>query len=378
MKRFSIYVHIPFCAKKCNYCNFVSFCGKEDMIEEYITALEKEMSIYSKVYKEDYLASSIFIGGGTPSMLPTGYISRIIKAIKEHFTVALRAEITVECNPNSITEEKLMEYKEAGVNRLSIGGQSINDNILKLIGRVHDFKTLDASLNMAKKVGFRNINVDMLLGLPSQKMKDVKKMLKYLVKKGVTHISAYSLIVEDRTPIKHQIQSGALQLPTEDETVAMYDFVVKFLKKHGINRYEVSNFAVPDCECKHNLNYWEMGEYLGLGVASHSFMEYTRYNNFMTIEKYVETLKAGKRPVENKEKASLTSLREETMMLGLRTTRGVFISRYNNLFNCNLLEDKKKEIRFLQGNNLINIENGRIIVDDDAFYVLDSIIQKLI
>ena len=378
MKRLSIYIHIPFCAKKCSYCNFVSFCTKEDEIDAYVYALKKEIDIQAATYKEPYIVSSIFIGGGTPSFLPLGAVEKIINYVKEKFSVGTYAEITVEGNPNSLTKEKLEEYKNCGVNRISIGGQSINDKILKTIGRVHNFKDLDKAISTAKAVGFRNINVDMLIGLPDQKMADVKKMLKYLVKKDIPHISAYSLIVEDGTQIKRQIENGELKLPTDDETVDMYDFVVKFLKKHGINRYEVSNFAVSDGECKHNLNYWEMGEYLGLGVAAHSYIQYKRFNNTTNLEEYIEKLSQGKLAIESKEKTTLAMMREEYIMLGLRTTRGIYLPRFNSLFHCNLLADKAKEIKFLLGNNLIKIENDRIKVKDDAFYVLNSIIQKLI
>lgn len=378
MKRLSIYIHIPFCAKKCSYCNFVSYCTKESEIDAYIYALKKEIDIQSKTYKEPYIISSIFIGGGTPSFLPNGAIEKIVSYVKEKFAVGTYAEITVEGNPNSLTKEKLEEYKRAGVNRISIGGQTINNKILQTIGRIHNFKDLDVAINNAKAVGFKNINVDMLVGLPGQKLRDVKKMLKYLVKKGIPHISAYSLIVEDGTQIKRQIENGELKLPSDDDTVDMYDFVVAFLKKHGLNRYEVSNFAISDCECKHNINYWEMGEYLGLGVAAHSYIQYKRFNNTTNLEEYKEKLTQDKLAIEAKEKITLPMMKEEYIMLGLRTSRGIYLPRFNSMFNCNLLTDKAKEIKFLLDNKLIKIENDRIKVRDDAFYVLNSIIQKLI
>lgn len=378
MKRLSIYIHIPFCAKKCSYCNFVSYCTKGNEIDGYIYALKKEIDIQSKTYKEPYIVSSIFVGGGTPSFLPSGAIEKIISYVKEKFAVGMHAEITVEGNPNSLTREKLEEYKRCGVNRISIGGQTINDKILKSIGRIHNFKDLDVAINNAKAVGFKNINVDMLVGLPGQKMADIKKMLKYLVKKGIPHISAYSLIVEDGTQIKRQLENGELKLPSDDDTVDMYDFVVSFLKKYGINRYEVSNFSVSDCECKHNINYWEMGEYLGLGVAAHSYIQYKRFNNTTNLEEYIEKLSQGKLAIEGKENITLPMMKEEYIMLGLRTTRGIYLPRFNGMFNCNLLADKAKEIKFLLDNKLIRIENDRIKVRDDAYYVLNSIIQKLV
>ena len=340
--------------------------------------MKKEIDIQSKTYKEPYIISSIFIGGGTPSFLPNGAIEKIISYVKEKFAVGTYAEITVEGNPNSLTRQKLEEYKKCGVNRISIGGQTINNKILNTIGRVHNFKDLDIAINNAKAVGFRNINVDMLVGLPGQKIGDVKKMLKYLVKKDIPHISAYSLIVEEGTQIKRQIENGELKLPTDDDTVDMYDFVVSYLKKHGINRYEVSNFAVGDCECKHNVNYWEMGEYLGLGVAAHSYVQYKRFNNTTNLEEYIEKLSQNKLAVESKEKITLAMMKEEYIMLGLRTTRWIYLPRFNSTFHCNLIVDTAKEIKFLLDKKLIKLENDRIKVRDDAFYVLNSIIQKLI
>lgn len=378
MKRLAIYVHIPFCAKKCSYCNFVSYCTKGSEIDAYIYALKKEIDIQAKTYKEPYIISSIFIGGGTPSFLPNGAIENIVNYIKSKFLVGTHAEITVEGNPNSLTKEKLIEYKRCGVNRISIGGQSINNKLLKIIGRAHNFKDLDVAINNAKAIGFKTINVDMLIGLPGQKLGDVKKMVKYLIKKGIPHISAYSLIVEDGTQIKRQIGNGELKLPSDDDTVDMYDFVVSYLKKNGIHRYEVSNFAMPECECKHNINYWEMGEYLGFGVAAHSYAQYKRFNNTSNIQEYIEKLSQGKLAVEGKEKITLEMMKEEYIMLGLRTTRGIYLPRFNGTFHCNLLVDKAKEIKFLLDNNLITLENDRLKVRDDAFYVLNSIIQKLI
>lgn len=376
MKSLSLYVHIPFCKTKCSYCSFVSFTDLS-LRKKYLEALKKEICVCGKQYSS-YEISTVFIGGGTPSCLNEGEVGGILKAIKQNFVLAKNAEITIESNPNTITKQKLEEYKKAGINRLSIGAQSTNNKVLKLIGRSHNFKQLNEAITFAKSVGFKNINVDILLGLPKQNLVHIKRTLKYLVKKEVTHISAYSLILEEGTKIFEDVKNKKTKLPPEDKVVKMYALVQKFLEKHKIFRYEVSNFAKLGFECKHNLAYWTMKEYLGLGVAAHSFADNKRWSNAENIADYLKILSRGKVPIFNAENLDLTNLKNESIMLALRTREGLNLNNFNKNFNCNLLKDKQKEIAFLTDKKLVSLSDNWLFVNKNCFYVLNSIIQKLI
>ncbi len=338
----------------------------------------KEIRLRAKEYGNFYKVISIYFGGGTPSELEQGEMTRIVLEIKNNFKVVKDAEITLECNPDNITEDKLREYKLIGVNRISIGGQSLNDKVLSFIGRRHNSKQLKNAIKLVKKCGFDNINVDMMIGLPYQTLSDVKKMARYLIKSKIKHISCYSLILEEGTKLFNMSLEQNIPFPTEDETIDMYNAVYSLLNKAGIKRYEVSNFALPDYECKHNLNYWSVGEYLGFGLSSHSYMEETRFNNTEDFDLYIENLRDDIIPVVSKEKLTLQMRKEETIMLGLRTKYGISIEDLDYNFGTHIVRDKKDEIEFLCSHGFISLRNGRIKVCENAYYVLDSIVLKLL
>lgn len=378
MKKLSLYIHIPFCAGKCSYCNFVSYVDRDYYMYDYTTALMEEITKYSKKLSKEYVISTIYFGGGTPSYLNNGLILKLMKHIKSSFKLMSGAEISIEANPSSLSLEKLEEYKKAGINRISIGAQSCNNKILKNIGRLHDFSKFKIALEMCHNIGFDNISVDMLLGLPKQSIHDVLKMAKYLVRNDVKHISAYSLILERGTKLFNRVSEGKVILPTEDKTVDMYNALKKYLYKKGFKRYEVSNFALPDYECLHNTTYWTMGEYLGVGVAAHSYLDGTRFANTTNIDEYVSNLEDGKSVVVEREKLTLAEKKDEVIMLSLRTSKGINIDSFNTQFGCNLLADKHKEIQFLISNHFVVIERGFLRLSENAFYVLNSVVQKLV
>jgi len=376
-KHLGLYIHIPFCVHKCDYCNFVSFDNKTDEdMNTYLNALLKEIGLRAPRFK-NYKVEAIYIGGGTPSVLPDGAASIIMDAVKKHFNMNHDAEITIEVNPKSATEQKLAEYKNAGINRLSIGGQSCSDKLLRVLGRSHNAEDFKTALLTAQKY-FKNINADMMIGVPQQTLKDVKAMLKMLIKNEIKHISVYSLMLEEGTPMQAKVQSGALKEPDEDETVKMYNLAIKMLKKAGIMRYEVSNFALPGYECRHNINYWILEDYLGLGLAAHSLINNVRFCNTENFALYIKDISHKKFPIENEETLSLKERKEEYIMLGLRTKNGLKLDRFNKEFNCNLLLDKAKEVEMLIKNKLIVADDGFLQLCDSAFYVLNSIVQKLI
>lgn len=375
-KKLGIYVHIPFCESKCSYCNFVSFKSGDDVKENYVLALLKEMEMCKEEYA-DYTVNTIFIGGGTPSCLRSKAIKNIINAIMSNFSVETDAEITVEANPNSLTMEKLIEFKLAGVNRLSIGLQSLNNNLLKLIGRLHTVEDFCVCLKNARSVGFENINVDLLLGLPQQTLSDVKNELKFLVKEGIPHISAYGLIVENNTKIYRQIASKELVLPPEEKSVKMYDYTLKYLKKKGLLRYEVSNFAKRGFECRHNLKYWRLEDYVGFGVAAHSFVKNFRWQNTNNLKRYINLIEKGKRPECDREEETFTGLKEEFVMLSLRESQGIDLIKFEQSFGEDLLLTKQREIAKLLKNKLIKYRDNRIFATKKGFKMLNQIIIEL-
>lgn len=356
-KELGIYIHIPFCKKKCYYCDFVSFSNLENKQTGYIEALKKEISCYDL---EEYNVTTIYIGGGTPSYIDCYEIKEILdelrKRLKNNETKFSDIEITIEVNPGTVDKEKLEVYKLSGVNRLSIGLQSTKDILLKEIGRIHTYKEFLQSYEHAKQVGFENINVDLMLGLPNQSIQDMKDSLKEVIKMEPNHISIYSLIVEEKTPIKKLIEEGELQLPEEIQERRMYWYVKSMLELSGYNHYEISNFAKEGRESKHNMNCWEQKEYIGLGVAAHSYINGIRYSNVTDLDCYIKNmmeLKNVKKQLQSKtniiynicEIQNLEDKQKEYMLLGLRKIQGVSITKFKEKYVENqffYLENKWK------------------------------------
>ena len=286
--KIGIYVHIPFCKKKCDYCDFISYCGKNDFIEKYVDSVKKEIE-HVKIKSE---ITTIYIGGGTPSYIDSKFIVQILKKIKEK-NVAQDAEITIEVNPGTVTQEKLQDYIDCGINRISIGLQTTNDELLKQIGRIHNYEQFLETYKLAKKVGFKNINVDLMLGLPNQRIIDLKESLENVLRLAPKHISVYSLIVEDGTPIANKIENGKLKLPDDELERNMYWYVKNTLELNGYKHYEISNFAKKGYESKHNMNCWNQMEYVGIGTAAHSYRDIKRYSNTEDIKEYIKNVQKG-------------------------------------------------------------------------------------
>ena len=376
-KELGIYIHIPFCEKKCDYCNFVSFCKPSKDKAEYISALKKEIEIQGSLYK-GYIVDTIFIGGGTPSTLLDGQILDILQSVKNNFNVSDNAEISIECNPNSLTDAKLKEYKQAGINRISIGLQAYNNRLLKLIGRLHNKKQFDNAIKLCKINGFDNINADLILGIPTQKLCDVKRELWHLKRLKVKHISAYGLIVEEGTKLSENLKNGVYNLPSEEIQVKMYDYTKKYLQKHGFFRYEVSNFAQKSYESKHNLKYWTNKDYLGLGLTSSSYCDGYRWKNTDNFEEYIDSVNKNILPQKEKERIDKNAQIEECIMLSLRTGSGLNCENLKKRFGFDILKSKKIQIDNLVKNNLIEIKNQSIVCTDICFKMLNQVILELI
>ena len=375
MKNIGIYIHFPFCKSKCKYCNFNSYANKNDLQLDYFKSLIKEINMYRN---SSINVDSVFIGGGTPSTMFNGCISTLISELRKNFNILPDAEITIEANPNSITKSKVIEWKDAGVNRVSVGLQSIKQSTLKLIGRTHTKQDYINSINAIKDGGIKNINTDCLIGLPRQKQSDVKKMLSLILKMQCTHVSVYSLILEEDTPLYKMVNSGEICLPSDEKTLGFYDFAYKYLKTHGYNRYEVSNFAREDCECRHNLNTWRLHEYLGFGAGAHGYFDNVRYNNISAIEQYITLLENNQKPIEKSENLTLQDKFEESVMLGLRTKDGIDLEYIKKEFDEDLLISKKSQIEYLLNNQLIEIQNNHLYATAEGFHVLNKIILDLV
>ena len=301
-KELGIYIHIPFCQHKCDYCDFISFSNKQNVVKSYVEAVKKEINNYfqNKDFLDSYNISTIYIGGGTPSFIDSQYIVEIMNLLETKLTRNQTKfedmEITIEVNPGTVNQKKLEDYKKAKINRLSIGLQSTNNRILKEIGRIHTFEQFLETYRLANQVGFDNINVDLMIGLPNQRIDDVKESLKEIIKLKPTHISVYSLIIEEGTVIAQKIENHQLQEMDEDLERNMYWYVKNTLELNGYKHYEISNFAKEGKESKHNMNCWLQKEYIGIGVSAHSYVNGIRYANCETIEEYIDNME-----VENSE-----------------------------------------------------------------------------
>ena len=370
-----VYVHIPFCKKKCDYCDFISYCNKDNLIEDYVQAVKAE--IQTQNIKPEI--TTIYIGGGTPSYIDSKYIIEILEKIKEK-NVSSNAEITIEVNPGTVTKEKLEDYIKSGINRISIGLQTTNDELLKQIGRIHNFTQFLETYKLAKKVGFKNINVDLMLGLPNQRIKDLKESLEQIIKLKPKHISVYSLIVEDGTPIANKIEKGEMQLPDEELERNMYWFVKNTLELNGFIHYEISNFAKKGYESKHNLNCWNQKEYIGIGASAHSYRDITRYSNTENIEEYIENVNNGNfnRNKIIHEVQKEDDAKKEFMLLGLRKIKGVDINQFKNKFGDNRIYLFRHELKKLTDERLLIIDNNNIRLTNKGLDLANLVLEEFI
>ena len=373
--KIGIYVHIPFCKKKCDYCDFISYCGKDDLIEKYVDSVKKEIE-HVKIKSE---ITTIYIGGGTPSYIDSKFIVQILEKIKEK-NVAQDAEITIEVNPGTVTQEKLQDYIDCGINRISIGLQTTNDELLKQIGRIHNYEQFLETYKLAKKVGFKNINVDLMLGLPNQRISDLKESLENVLKLAPKHISVYSLIVEDGTPIAIKIENGKLKLPDEELERNMYWYVKNTLELNGYKHYEISNFAKKGYESKHNMNCWNQMKYVGIGAGAHSYRDITRYSNTEDIKEYIKNVQKGEfeknRIIHEIQKEE--DSKKEFMLLGLRKIDGLKISEFKNKFGDNPIYLYRNELKKLSDEKLIIIQDDNIRLSNKGIDLANLVWEEFV
>lgn len=336
MKELELYVHIPFCVKKCNYCDFLSAPASERTYDAYVSRLLAEIGAAGLAYKADGV-TSVFIGGGTPSVLSAAQMRQLLRRLKDSFPVLPDAEITVECNPGTLDAEKLQAYYEAGVNRLSIGLQSADEKELRMLGRIHTFEQFVQNYELARKTGFKNINVDIISAIPGQKINDYRQTLLKVTALKPEHISAYALIIEEGTPFYEQMRRDLLQLPSEEVDRQMYQMTKDLLRQSGYERYEISNYARPGFECRHNTGYWLRKNYLGIGLGAASCIENVRFANIADLSGYLKTDAADLPHVyAQREELSERAQMEEFMFLGLRLMRGVSAEDFQKQFSLTM------------------------------------------
>lgn len=364
-----LYIHIPYCKRKCDYCSFYSL-PSNGVSDLYINALINEINTYKADIKEK--VDTIYIGGGTPSLLSPSQIKRLFEGINRVFELT-NAEISVEVNPESVNLGFLLSLKEVGVNRISIGIQSLKDISLKEIGRLHDRQKGIEGIKLCKSV-FENVNADYMLGLPFQHITDIEEEITTLCGLGITHLSAYSLILEEDTPLYERNRLGDCDLPTEDVQCDYYNCAYDILKKNGFSRYEISNFAYPNYECKHNLNCWRLQEYIGIGPSAHSFYRGKRYFNPSDLDGYILSNGILNRVEEGDN--YLIDREIEFVMLGLRIREGISFSRYKEIFGYDFKEIYKESLTKVE--RYIDISEEGIKILDDYYYISNYIIGELI
>ena len=357
MKEVSLYIHIPFCKQRCFYCDFPTFSGKDHLREEYVDALIKE--IRDKCTK--YLIKTIFIGGGTPSYLGENELEKLLKTVSE-LNLSKNIEYSMECNPGTVNEEKLKIMKKYGVNRISFGLQSCNDELLKNIGRIHTFKEFLENYKLARKIGFDNINIDLMYGLPNLTIEVWKDTLEEICKLKPEHISAYSLIIEEGTVFYNLYEKDKLKLPSEDDERIMDKITKDILINNGYHQYEISNFSLKNRECEHNKVYWSLDEYIGVGSASSSYINGYRLTNESNICEYIRRVKLNEDTVVDKYKNLREDEIEEFIFMGLRMLSGIDLLKFNRKFGLDIYSIYKNVIEK-------NIDDGLLIINKDRMYL---------
>ena len=325
-KPLGIYIHIPFCVKKCKYCDFLSGPAAKDLQDQYIEMLLEEIDQFSAILSEG-TTDTIFFGGGTPSILDGEKIVKIMERLRTVGNITETAEISIEANPGTVTKEKLQLWKKAGINRISFGLQSADDDELKRLGRIHSWSAFESNYKLARECGFTNINVDLMSALPGQTVDTWKKTMEKVTALDPEHISAYSLIIEEGTPFYEAYEDHPELLPSEEEERAMYYETKAFLAEKGYERYEISNYAKPGYECRHNLSYWERIDYLGLGLGAASLLGTKRKSNQTELSQYLKGNFAGEEELLSDENAI-----EEYFFLGLRKMKGVDWTPYQKQY----------------------------------------------
>jgi oxygen-independent coproporphyrinogen-3 oxidase len=372
----SLYIHVPFCVRKCRYCGFYSTPYSSGNADAFISALKHEATSYRNDFKHRPF-SSIYIGGGTPTVLSSEQFGLLVGIIREHFTINDSVEFTVEANPNTVTHEKLSLMRSQGANRLSLGVQSFSGEVLQILGRLHTVEQAADAFRVARSAGFENIGVDLIYGIPGQTADHWEEALDAAIALKPEHVSAYSLSLDAGSQFMQEAESGEFALPHEEICAAMYERAVIKLNNAGYGRYEISNFSLPGYECRHNMNYWERGEYLGLGPGAWSFISGRRYANIADTTEYVQRLSSGRTIIDDQEIVGSEASARETLLLGLRTTKGLDLSRFEQEFGPDRLIRLERNAVLLRDAGLLRVKEGRLTLTNRGILLLDEALARL-
>lgn len=387
----ALYIHIPFCVRKCAYCDFLSGPASAEEQEKYLTSLLEEIRLTGRLLQKDWKekieVTSIFIGGGTPSLPDAIWIKKILDMVREQFALLPDAEITMEMNPGTVTAEKIAIYRKAGINRLSIGLQSTDNAELKQLGRIHTWETFLHTWDMVRAAGFQNVNIDLMSALPGQTVDSWKRTLEQVIALQPEHISAYSLIIEEGTPFYERYgedvkeQSEYPPLPGEDADRQMYALTGRILAENGYHRYEISNYAKPGYACRHNLRYWQGGNYLGFGIGAASLWEQTRYSNTSDRERYEQILNQEKNLDalrEDVEHLTVQAQMEEFMFLGLRCMNGIETKQFEEQFGQKIEKVYGEVLKRLQEERVLVWKDGRIALTEYGIDVSNAVLAEFL
>ena len=374
----SLYIHIPFCVNKCPYCGFYSTPYTNARADNFLAALHFEAGLHSRLLGEQTVGS-VYIGGGTPTTLSPDQFSRLFSIIKEYVHLTDDAEITVEANPNTVTANSLFVLKRLGVTRLSIGVQSFSDNVLALLGRVHSAEQAITAIRAARTGGFRSIGIDLIFGVPGQTEDQWKKTLETAVSLKPEHISAYSLSLDNGSQWSRDAKDGRYEPPDNDISADRYATALDFLRSHGYQQYEISNFCLPGYECCHNINYWDRGEYLGLGPDAWSFIGSRRWANIADVDQYNSLLMSGA-PVHDNERDEFVNSEQaarEKLFLALRKTSGVDLTAYGSEFGSGVLETLLSRIGDLERAGLVNVQKGTLVLTSRGMLLSNEVLSRI-
>ncbi|MBO4627664.1 MAG: radical SAM family heme chaperone HemW [Lachnospiraceae bacterium] len=368
-----LYIHIPFCARKCAYCDFLSFADRMNLRDAYGEALLRDLSAYAAGCDGKPHVETVFIGGGTPSLMQEGFYTKLFAAIRRDYDLAENAEITIECNPGTVTPEKLSEYRAAGINRISFGAQSADDKELALLGRIHVWSEVEASVRMAREAGFDNVSIDLMMNLPGQTCDGFARTLERAIALAPEHISAYSLIVEPGTAFYERYAEHPELLPSDEEASRTYETAVKLLAKAGYEQYEISNFAKEGFACRHNIGYWRRAEYLGVGIGAASLIGDRRFSVSRDITAYLEKL-----TYVDEEVLSKADQRNETVMLGLRMNEGIDLVGFREKYGDEAAEELLSKAQKYVSAGLANVSGDRLALTVRGMLVSNAILADLI
>ena len=368
MRKAGIYIHIPFCAVKCMYCDFYSVADKNDQIPSFIQALIKEIKM-SKTLQDDIIFDTIFIGGGTPSLIDAKFLEKIISVLDKKFDLSNVNEFTIEANPGEAPKDRLKDFLSLGINRLSIGVQSLHPQLLSFLSRIHNTKQVFSTFDNARSVGFENISCDLIYSIPGQTWSMWKKDLQKIISLQPNHISAYTLTVEKGTTLFDLVRNHRVKMPTDDRTGYWFLNTHKILERGGYPGYEISNFSSTDMQCKHNLHYWKIDPYLAFGPSAHGFDGERRWNNTRSLNNYFQKIKSNEQPVSTIENLSNLDLVNEALGFGLRMKEGFSISlipkQHLKIFNqkYKLIKEKYPKLIFDRENRIFLTIKGMLLSD---------------